>query len=550
VTPSGQSNCTWASSTTDVRALEHAGGSGRVAATWYSSTSFTVDVNFTDGQTHNMELYFVDWDNTTRREQIRIIDATSGTVLDTESLTSSFHNGVYLNWQVSGHLSIKITRTAGPNAVLSGMFFDSASSSQTTPTITWNKPADITYGTALSANQLDATANVPGSFVYSPALGTVLSAGNGQTLSVTFTPTDTTDYTTASGSVVINVLQATPTISWQQPSDIVSGTALSSTQLDATASWTVAGVNGTVAGTFTYTPSAGTVLGVGNNQTLSVTFAPTDSTDYTGASGTTTINVTAATGATAKFLNQDTTTQGTWINTYGNQGYNVIPDKPSYPSYVTVTPSGQSNCTWASSTTDVRALEHAGGSGRVAATWYSSTSFTVDVNFTDGQTHNMELYFVDWDNTTRREQIRISDATSGTVLDTESLTSSFHNGVYLNWQVSGHLVIKITRTAGPNAVLSGLFFDAAPTSSPSSQSSITTGSDAGSPSIAGAATAREPSNRLAIITVAGPSDAVLGALPDGEDSTAPKLGAWIHDLAIQQVAIRGVSGQMNRRWRI
>ena len=51
------------------------------------------------------------------------------------------------------------------------------SSSQATPTITWASPAGITYGTALSAAQLDATASVPGTFTYSPAAGTVLKAG-------------------------------------------------------------------------------------------------------------------------------------------------------------------------------------------------------------------------------------------------------------------------------------------------------------------------------------------------------------------------------------
>ena len=42
-------------------------------------------------------------------------------------------------------------------------------------------------------------------------------------------------------------------------------------------------------------------------------------------------------------------------------------------------------------------LQDAGGSGRIAACWYSPTSFTVDVNLTDGQTHDLELYFLDWD---------------------------------------------------------------------------------------------------------------------------------------------------------
>ena len=70
-----------------------------------------------------------------------------------------------------------------------------------TPTITWSTPADITYGTALSATQLNATANVPGTFVYSPAAGTVLTPGAAQTLSVTFTPTDAANYTTATTTV-------------------------------------------------------------------------------------------------------------------------------------------------------------------------------------------------------------------------------------------------------------------------------------------------------------------------------------------------------------
>ena len=68
-----------------------------------------------------------------------------------------------------------------------------------TPTITWPTPADITYGTALGATQLNATASVPGTFVYTPAAGTVLNAGRGQTLSVTFTPTDAANYTDRDG---------------------------------------------------------------------------------------------------------------------------------------------------------------------------------------------------------------------------------------------------------------------------------------------------------------------------------------------------------------
>ncbi len=157
---------------------------------------------------------------------------------------------------------------------------------QATPAITWPIPAAIPYGTALSATQLDASSTVAGTFVYSPALGTVLTAGS-QTLSVTFTPTDTTDYTTATVSVTLVVTQATPAITWPTPAAIPYGTALSATQFDASS---------TVAGTFVYTPAAGTVLGAGS-RTLSVTFTPTDTTDYSTATVSVTLVVTQATPA-------------------------------------------------------------------------------------------------------------------------------------------------------------------------------------------------------------------------------------------------------------
>jgi Bacterial Ig-like domain (group 3)/Domain of unknown function DUF11 len=75
------------------------------------------------------------------------------------------------------------------------------------PVITWPTPAAITYGTALSGTQLNATASVPGTFSYSPAAGTVLAPGT-YTLSVTFTPTDTTDYVSVTITVSITVGKA------------------------------------------------------------------------------------------------------------------------------------------------------------------------------------------------------------------------------------------------------------------------------------------------------------------------------------------------------
>jgi hypothetical protein len=155
-----------------------------------------------------------------------------------------------------------------------------------TPTITWATPAAISYGTALSATQLDASSTVAGAFAYSPKAGMVLSAGS-QKLTVTFTPTNTTDYATTTASVTLTVNKVTPAITWATPKAITYGTALGVTQLDATS---------TVAGTFTYSPAAGTVLSAGQ-QTLTVTFTPTNTTDY----ATTTASVTLAVNAAPSF---------------------------------------------------------------------------------------------------------------------------------------------------------------------------------------------------------------------------------------------------------
>jgi hypothetical protein len=151
--------------------------------------------------------------------------------------------------------------------------------------VSWNNPASITYGTALGASQLDASAITPGIYAYSPSAGTVLSAGT-HTLSVTFTPNDTTDYGGASSAnVSLTVLQATPILTWGNPASIIAGTPLSSSQLNATAN---------VAGSFAYSPSINTILSAGTHA-LSVTFTPNDAVDYTGATRSVSLTVIAST---------------------------------------------------------------------------------------------------------------------------------------------------------------------------------------------------------------------------------------------------------------
>ena len=94
-----------------------------------------------------------------------------------------------------------------------------------------------------------------------------------------------TDYTSSSRLTSFSVNRATPNITWAGPFDITYGTALGTSQLDATSS---------VPGTFTYGPFAGWLLSTGLGQLLTAVFVPVDATDYTQATATVQINVAPA----------------------------------------------------------------------------------------------------------------------------------------------------------------------------------------------------------------------------------------------------------------
>jgi hypothetical protein len=155
------------------------------------------------------------------------------------------------------------------------------------PIVSWNNPVDIVYGTLLSSTQLNATAGIPGTFTYDPPAATLLGAGTGIELAVTFVPNDATVYSPVTKTVKINVNKATPVITWNLPADIVYGTLLGDSQLNASSN---------IDGTFIYNPPAGALLEVGSDQVLTTTFSPTDTTDYRAVSQSVTISVSQVTG--------------------------------------------------------------------------------------------------------------------------------------------------------------------------------------------------------------------------------------------------------------
>lgn len=166
-----------------------------------------------------------------------------------------------------------------------GVSFAPKAPTPVTPTITWSAPAAITFGSALSATQLDATASVAGTFVYNPPVGTVLQTGANQTLSVTFTPTDTNDYTTANVSTTITVNPAANT-----PANLVATKVLSRTSTNVVVQVTVSNTGQTTATNVTLTSVK---VGADTATPLPVAIG----TIAAGASAQATVSVPASVGA-------------------------------------------------------------------------------------------------------------------------------------------------------------------------------------------------------------------------------------------------------------
>ncbi len=289
-TPLGATQLNATASTGGTYMYSPAAGAVLSAGTHIASVSFTPDdeVNYYAGSasvpvTVTKAAAVVAWNNPA--------DIVYGTALGAAQLNATASvAGTFAYWPAAGTVldagsqTLMVTFTPTDAAHYNGATASvTINVARAAPAITWSNPAGIIYGTALGAAQLNATANVAGSFEYSPPPGTVLNAGS-QTLSVAFMPTDTANYNDATASVTINVAKAAPAITWSNPADIVYGTALGAAPLNATAS---------VPGTFTYSPAAGTVLNAGAYP-LSVTFTPADATNYSGSSATRTLTVARA----------------------------------------------------------------------------------------------------------------------------------------------------------------------------------------------------------------------------------------------------------------
>jgi len=161
----------------------------------------------------------------------------------------------------------------------------------------------------------------------------------------------------------------------------------------------------------------------------------------------------------AVFLKTDTATQGNWKGVYGSAGFTLASDAANLPAYARIVLPGKSNtATWIDHTDQPRALQRFNTGDRIGAAWFNFSAFTIDVNLTGDKMHRVAFYLLDWDSTTRVENIVVADGMNGRTLDVHQ-ASKFAGGQYLVYNMSGHVIVRVTPVAGANAVLSAVFFD-------------------------------------------------------------------------------------------
>lgn len=165
------------------------------------------------------------------------------------------------------------------------------------------------------------------------------------------------------------------------------------------------------------------------------------------------------------FLGGGSNPQGSWVGNYGADGVALGAWNNSASDYVSI-PNGSvtmtqgSRYTWATSTTQVRALQLPDQSNRRAATWFDGVQLRMRIDLTAAYSGVLHLYALDWETAGRRENVTVGD---GTNTNTINLTTDFTNGRWMNFPISvsagGTVYITADKTAGNNAVISGLFLD-------------------------------------------------------------------------------------------
>ena len=210
--------------------------------------------------------------------------------------------------------------------------------------------------------------------------------------------------------------------------------------------------------------------------TLTVTIEAGRSQTIVPAGTDTETNYRVGTDAVAEYLGTDAETSGDWKGVYGTDGYSVIGGEDTLSGKVSHI--GATDVVWETAD-DARALfKGADSDERVAAAKTSELHQLIDVD-TGGKTEKVSVYLLDYNNEGSQTLVEVIDPVTLECL-TATTVNDYSSGIYVNFNITGHAQIRLTRLYNEDfsnvgaPYVAGVFFDAAGTATETSKAPVFT----------------------------------------------------------------------------
>lgn len=86
--------------------------------------TMTIDIYLNTDMPYRVALYFLDWENSGRRSGIEMFDLESRELIAPVQIVDDYHDGRYMVYSYDRSARFRVNHVRGPNASVSGLFFD------------------------------------------------------------------------------------------------------------------------------------------------------------------------------------------------------------------------------------------------------------------------------------------------------------------------------------------------------------------------------------------------------------------------------------------
>jgi hypothetical protein len=485
----------------------------RVESYFHTPTSMDFLVSSPLGQVNRIALYFCNYQNEGRSESLQALDTRTGALLDARAVPNA-DGGVYLVYNYSGPVTFRVTNTLSsptPTAAVAAFFWGGPldfpapypNSDTTPPTVAFiplTAPPVGNIHLTVSASDNVGVLSVQfqvdgvnfGAPLPPPATGTLYSIVWDST-TASRTQHDFAAIArdaagnTATAHYTVFLLPADPPAADTTPPTVafipLTAPPVGNIPLTVSASDNVGvvgvqfQVDGVNFGAAIPPPATGTLYGVvWDSTTASRTQHEFAAIARDAAGNTATAHYTVflvptdpppVSPNTASFLSVDTRTLGNWKGVYGRDGNVIAQHSVNVPSYATFDTAGNLNLkVLDAAATDPWALLKQTYSyspaERIESYFFTTSTMDLKVGSRDTATHQIALYFADYERLGRAIVVGVFDPVTGFEMDEQKVPSGLP--AYMVWRYTGNLIFRVASqlplgSPGPTSVLSGLFWD-------------------------------------------------------------------------------------------